>query len=198
MTTLYLVRHAAHDLLGRVLTGRMPGVHLSETGMAQAERLAERLVRETIAAVYTSPLERAWQTAAPIAARLGLEPEAAEALTDIDFGEWSGSTFEALGPDPRWAAWNNLRGTARSPGGEAMLDVQWRAVGQAERACADHPESGAVLVSHADVIKSVLAHYLGLALDAIGRFEISPASISTVVVGDWGAKVHSVNEVLAP
>jgi broad specificity phosphatase PhoE len=115
----------------------------------------------------------------PIAARVGLSVQHAEAVTDIDFGEWSGSTFEALGGDPRWAAWNAARSANRPPGGESMLDVQCRAVSALERICGTHPDSGAVVVSHADVIKAMLAHYLGLALDAITRFEISPASVST-------------------
>ena len=197
MTTLFLVRHAAHDLLGRVLTGRMPGVFLGESGRKQSEGLAERLSRESVVAVYSSPLDRARETAAPIAARFPLPVEREEGLTDIDFGAWSGATFEALEQEPRWKAWNASRTTNRPPGGESMLDVQCRAVAALERVCASHPDGGAVLVSHADVIKSVIAHYLGLALDAIGRFEISPASISTIVVGAWGAKILAVNETVA-
>lgn len=197
MTTLFLVRHAAHDLLGRVLTGRMAGVRLGPEGRRQAEALAARLSRESIAAVYASPLERAQETAAPVAAQWGLPVQTAEDVTDIDFGEWSGAEFQTLNEDPRWATWNESRGAGRPPGGESMLDVQRRAVGALERVCAAHPDSGAVVVSHADVIKSMIAHYLGLALDAIGRFEISPASISTVAVGAWGAKVLTVNKTVA-
>src|SRR5687768_15866817 len=89
-TTLFLVRHAAHDFLGRILTGRMPGIRLGVEGRRQSELLAERLAREKISAVYTSPLERARETAGPIAARLGVEPETVDDLTDVDYGEWSG------------------------------------------------------------------------------------------------------------
>lgn len=196
MTTLFLVRHAAHDLLGRVLTGRMPGVRLNSEGRDQAGLLSERLSRERIGAVYASPLERARETAVPIAARVGLHAETIAGLTDIEFGEWTGQTFEALDADSRWIAWNTSRGAIRPPGGESMLEVQYRAVKGLERVCAEHPDTGAVVVSHADVIKAALAHYLGLALDPIGRFEVSPASISTVAAGPWGAKVQAVNEVV--
>ncbi len=196
-TTVYLVRHAAHDLLGRILTGRMPGVHLGQEGRAQAGWLADRLSAEPISAVYTSPLERARETAEPIASLCGVAAQTDERLTDIEFGDWSGRSFEELGRDPRWAEWNASRSTARPPGGETMLDVQARAVGAIGCVVAAHPQTGAVVVSHADVIKAVLAHYLGLALDGIGRFEISPASISTVAIGGWGAKVHAVNEAVA-
>ena len=196
-TTVFLVRHAAHDLLGRVLTGRMAGVHLGPEGSLQAGRLAERLSAEPISGVYTSPLERARETAEPIASRWGLPAKTDEALTDIDFGDWSGRSFEELGRDPGWTEWNASRTMARPPGGETMLDVQWRAVGAVGRIVAAHPQTGAVVVSHGDVIKAVVAHYLGVALDGISRFEISPGSISTVAIGGWGAKVHALNEAIA-
>jgi broad specificity phosphatase PhoE len=197
MTTLFLVRHAAHALIGRVLTGRMPGVSIGAEGQRQAERLAERLSREAISAVYTSPLERAQQTAAPIAARLTLRPEIVEAMTDVDYGEWSGRRFEELDGDPRWKGWNEAKATYRPPGGETLLDVQWRAISGLEALVAAHRGAGAVVVSHCDVIKAILAYHLGIAIEGIARFEISPASVSTVVVEAWGAKVHSMNEIVS-
>ena len=196
-TTLFLVRHAAHDFLGRILTGRMPGIRLGAEGRRQSEFLAQRLAREKIAAVYTSPLERARETAAPIAARIGVEPETVDDLTDVDYGEWSGQSFAALDADPRWASWNNARSSYRPPGGETMLDVQHRAVGSVERIVAANPQNAALIVSHGDVIRVVLAAFLGLALDHLTRFEVFPASISSVAVGDWGAKVLGINEVPA-
>ncbi len=196
-TTLFLVRHAAHDLLGRILTGRMPGVRLGAAGRHQSELLAGRLAREKIAAIYTSPLERACETAAPIAAQLGLQPEIVEDLTDVDYGEWSGQSFEQLGSDPRWVAWNKARSTNRPPGGETLLDVQSRGLRSVEKIVAANPQNAALIVSHGDVIRVVLAYFLGLALDHLTRFEVFPASISSVAIGDWGAKVLGMNEVLA-
>jgi broad specificity phosphatase PhoE len=99
-TTFFLLRHAAHDRLGRVLCGRMAGVSLSEAGRSQALKLAERVSRETVTAIYSSPLERARETAAPIAARLGLEVEVAPEINEIGFGDWSGLTFDELGRAP--------------------------------------------------------------------------------------------------
>ena len=196
-TTLFLVRHAAHDRLNRILCGRMPDVTLGAPGRAQAERLAERLARETIAAVYASPLERARETAAPIAERLKLDVQPMDALNEIDVGAWSGRALEDLREDPLWKRWNTARSVTRPPGGETMLEAQARAVGAIERLCAAHPEQGVALVSHGDVIKAALAYHLGLPLDAVLRFEISPASVSTLVVGDWGAMVFSINEGVA-
>lgn len=198
MSTIYLVRHAAHDLLGSVLTGRMPGVRLGALGVQQCEGLARRFARDRVAGVYTSPLERARETAEPIAARHDLEVEVLETATEVDYGGWSGLEFSTLDADPRWEEWNRSKATYRPPGGETLLDVQWRGVSAIETIVRAHPDDRAVLVSHGDVIKAILAYYLGLAVEGIGRFEISPASISTLAVGTWGAKVHAINEVVEP
>ena len=131
----FLVRHAAHELVDRVLCGRMPGVRLGEEGRAQARRLADRLSRERVAAIHTSPLERARETAAPIAETFKLTPEMCETINEIDVGEWAGREFAMLGDDPRWAAWNSARGVTRAPGGETMLDVQARVIGHLEGGC---------------------------------------------------------------
>ena len=197
-TTVYLVRHATHDRVSRILCGRMPGVSLGAEGRRQAECLAERLAqREGIAAVRTSPLERARETAAIIAKRLGLEPQICEALNEIDFGAWSGLSFKALDGDPRWQEWNTARDTAEPPGGESMGAAQARVVARIERLRAEHPERGVVLVSHCDVIKAALARYLGLSLDNYARFEISPASVSVLALWPGGATVVGINEVVA-
>jgi broad specificity phosphatase PhoE len=197
-TTFFLVRHAAHDRVGSVLCGRMPGVTLGAIGRAQAERLAARFANENIGCVRTSPLERAVETAEPIAARLGQTLEPCEALAEIDFGAWSGTSFEALGQDPRWAAWNNARSISRPPYGETMFEAQSRIVGAMDALRSRYAERSVILVSHSDVIKAALLFYLGMPIDAYGRFEVEPASISTLVVGDWGSKILHLNEVVAP
>lgn len=197
-TTFFLVRHAAHDRLDRVLCGRMPGVILGETGRAQAQGLADRLAGEGIDAVYTSPLERARMTAEPIAQRLGREARVLDALNELDLGDWSGREFSDLHDDPVWSAWNTARHVTRPPGGETMLEAQARVLGGLERLRAEHGEARLALVSHADIVKAVLAFCLGLSLDGLQRFEVGPASVSTVVVGAWGAKVLAMNVAAAP
>ncbi|MGY2048074.1 histidine phosphatase family protein [Methylobacterium sp. JK268] len=193
-TTFFLVRHGAHGHLDRTLCGRMPGVSLGEEGQAQARAVAARLAREGLGAVYASPLERAQETAAPIAAAAGLDLRTLPALNEIDFGAWSGRSFEDLRGDPRWRYWNSARHVTRPPGGETILEAQSRVVAALEELRARHGEARLALVSHADIIKLVLTFALGLPPDAMGRFEVSPASVSTVVLGDWGAKVESINE----
>jgi len=196
-TTFFLVRHAAHDNVGGFLAGRTPGIVLGPAGLAQAERLGARMSRETFAAIYASPRERTQQTAAAISSASGVGPvQTAEELDEIDFGDWSNKTFDVLNTDPLWRQWNTVRSVTRTPGGETVLDVQGRVLRLMERLGKQFADQAVVLVTHADIIKSALSYHLGLPFDAWPRFEISPASISTVVVGDWGARVHGINEVI--
>jgi len=196
-TTFFLVRHAAHDRVSSILCGRLPGFSLGPVGKTQARLLSERLARENVACVRSSPLERAVETAEPIAARIGEPVEICEAIAEIDFGAWSGMSFEALDQDPRWSAWNGARAVTRPPGGETMLEAQSRVVRAIEELRGRYPNRSVILVSHSDVIKAALLYHLGLPVDAYGRLEIEPASISTLVVGDWGSKVLRLNEVAA-
>jgi probable phosphoglycerate mutase len=195
-TTLFLVRHAVHDRVSSVLCGRMPGVILGDEGRRQAAALAARLAREGIGAIYTSPLERARETAAPIAERLGLVPQVSEGVAEIDFGEWTGRSFASLDGDPDWVRWNEARATSRTPGGESMIEAQDRAVHAVERLCALHPGERIAIVSHCDVIKAVLAHYLTVTLDGLHRFDVAPASVSALAVWQGGGKVLGMNEAV--
>ena len=194
--TLLLIRHAAHVELGRTLSGRRRDVALSADGLQQAEIVADLLAVEPIAAVYSSPRERAWYTARELADRLGLKVRASDALDEIDFGEWTGLSFDALEGDPGWDEWNGARGSARPPGGESMAEAVARAVAEVERIAFEHRSQTVAAVSHCDVIRGLIAHFLGLPLDNAMRFDIGPASVSRLLVGDWGARVASVNERL--
>jgi broad specificity phosphatase PhoE len=196
-TTFFLVRHAAHDQVGSVLCGRMTGVNLGSVGREQARRLAARLANESVASIQSSALERARQTAEPIAARVAQRVELNEGLMEIDFGAWSGRRFDDLERDPGWASWNKARAVSRPPDGETMLEAQARIVGAMERLGRAYPDRAVVLVSHGDVIKAALLYHLGLPIDSFARFDIDAASISTVVVGGWGSKVVRLNEVVA-
>jgi probable phosphoglycerate mutase len=141
-------------------------------------------------------LERAEETAQAIAAQIGRTARTCEAITEIDFGAWTGARFADLSDDPRWTAWNAARAVNRAPGGETMLEAQARIVAAMERLRQSHQDRAVVLVSHGDVIKSALLYHLGLPVDAYDRFDVDPASISTLVVGEWGSKVVHLNEVV--
>ena len=193
-TTIVMVRHASHGHVGRRLTGRTPGVPLSEIGRAEATRLAATFAGVALQAVFSSPVQRATETAGPIAEAAGVPLGVAEALNEIDFGEWTGACFSDLERDPRWRDWNDARAGGCPPGGEPMGVVEARVAAQFEGWRRDYPDGRVVAVSHADVIKAALCGVLGLSLDRHGAFDIDPASRSTMVVWEGGAKVLGLNE----
>ncbi|MDI6853036.1 MAG: histidine phosphatase family protein [Deltaproteobacteria bacterium] len=193
MTILLLIRHGATDALGTYLAGRQPGLHLNAEGQQQALRLAERLAHLDISAVLSSPLERALETAAPIAARHLKEILVCEELNEIDFGDWTGRPFSELSQLPLWQAFNVFRSSTRIPGGELMVSVQQRAVGCLQ-AFSNNAAGGILaLVSHADVIKAALCHYAGMPLDLLLRLRIDPGSVSGISVADRGAEILFLN-----
>lgn len=192
-SVFFFVRHADHDRLGHMLMGRTPGVSLNARGRLQAESLARRLAAEQVSGVWSGPLERARETAEPIAAACGGPHATTSALDEIDFGDWTGLAFEALAREPRWTRWNSLRSVERAPAGETMLEVQARVVSLLEELRREG-FSRCVLVSHGDVIKAALLHLLGVPVDHLLRLEISPASLSAVALGPHGAQVILLNE----
>jgi len=192
-TTIFLLRHAAHDRVSTLLCGRMPGVALGAAGQAQAQRLARRLSREQISGLHTSPVQRCHETALAISAALNLPIVQAPAFAEIDFGSWTGQPFTALEADSRWRSWNTTRDTARAPDGESMREAQARAVAGIV-ALRGGAAGGIAIVTHADVIKAVVAHFLGLPLQAYERFEIAPASITTLVAWEGGGKILGLND----
>lgn len=193
-TTVFLVRHATHDGLGTLLCGRMPGVRLGSAGRAEASRVARRLGAEGLAALYCSPRERAMDTAAPLAATAGLPVTEDPDLDEFDYGDWSGSTWAALEADAAWRAWNEDRPHGRPPEGESLTELQARLARWLAAIRDRHPGAAVAAVSHAEPIKAALLWVMGAPLDALSRFEVSPASVSTIITGPWGFKVHGINE----
>lgn len=192
--TILLIRHAAHADLDVRLSGRRPGVPLSEAGEAQAAALGRRLAGAGVSRVTCSPLERTLATARAVASACGLaEPETADALTEIEFGGWTGRDFASLGDDPAWRAWNEERHRARPPGGESMAAAQARVAGWLHATAAARPGETIAAVSHADMIRAAVADVLGLSLDKLLRFDIDPASVTTVLIGKWGARLLGLN-----
>lgn len=190
-----LVRHAAHDNVGGYLAGRMPGVPLGQAGLAQARRLAQRMARERIDAIQSSPVQRCRQTAQAIAEVVARDVEIAPGLEEVDFGAWSGRSFEELNRDELWRRWNAARSMTATPAGETMLGVQQRICGHILSSVRANPDAQIVMVSHADPIRAALAVVLGLSLDRLQSLDIAPASISIIDFDPWGATVRLVNEL---
>jgi len=193
-TVALLIRHGHTEAVGRRLTGRLPGVALSATGRAQAAALAARLASTPITAVYSSPLERAVETATPFAASRGLAVSLLDSLNEFDFGEWTGRTFDELNGLATWRRFNAHRSTAPVPAGESALDVQRRVVSTLEELRTKHPREVIALVSHLDVIRTAVLHCAGTSLDLFDRFEISPASITSLSLDRCGWRVLATND----
>jgi broad specificity phosphatase PhoE len=169
---------------------------LSDEGLEQAAIVADLLGTSPIAAVYTSPRERAWHTASAIAEPHELGVRAVDGLDEIDFGQWSGARFSELEGDEEWQRWNEQRGSARCPEGESMGEAVERAKAAIEEIARFHDGETVAAVTHCDIIRGLIAHYLGMPLDNVLRFDVDPASISALELGRWGARVRSINERL--
>jgi broad specificity phosphatase PhoE len=189
--TVFLARHASHDEVGRVLSGRSD-IAINADGRAEAVALADRLAGVPIAAIHSSPRRRAMQTADLVAERHGLPVTIADALDEVDFGAWMGRSFADLDGDPAWERWNRARGTASTPGGEDMSAATTRAVRHIEGVAGERP---VLCVSHCDIIRGVVAHYLGLDADRLLGFDIDPASLTELALyGNGSGRVVALNE----
>lgn len=192
MTAFYLIRHGSVDALGHSLAGRS-GIRLSERGREEARRLGERLRPVGLAAVYASPMPRTRETAAEVARVAGLAVYDSEPFSEIEFGAWSGRSFDDLEQDERWRRFNTFRSGTRPPDGELMLEVQARAVAELLRLKELHSGDRIAVVSHADVLRGVLAWFTAIPLDLALRLEVSPASVSLLVLYEDAARVVCVN-----
>lgn len=194
MTVFHLIRHAEYDALGHgVLTGRQAGHALNAAGVAQAGALAAAMARLPLLAVLTSPVQRARETAGPVARAHRLDADEDAAFAEIDFGAWTGRTVAGLDGDPAWRLWNTARGIAATPGGEAMAAVQARAVAGLRHIFERIPDAEVAVVSHADVIRAVLCTALGMPLDLLLRLTVDPASRSIVRLHAHGTEVIGLN-----
>ena len=189
---IHLVRHASHAELGNVLSGRSD-IGLSAAGQEEAVRVGKALAPRSPRAIHSSPRRRAVETAHAIASCVKADIHVVDALDEIDFGTWAGARFATLAEDAAWQNWNRARASAKPPGGETMVEVVERGVRHID-SCTALDHGPFVFVSHGDVIRGLIAHYLGLPLDRMLSFDVGPASISTVAVGDWGGRVVSINE----
>ncbi len=172
----------------------MAGVSLSAEGVSQAGEVADRLRASGLAAVYSSPLERARETAAPIAARAGLEVRIEPLLDEVEFGDWTGVAFDDLHQDARWADWNRERSRHRPPGGETIQEAQARVAAWAADAAARHPGQTIAAVSHADIVKALVLHILHAPIDRIHGFDVDPASITRIEALDGKLRLSGLNE----
>jgi len=197
-TTLLLIRHGANDWVGsHRLAGWTPGVHLNAHGQRQAQAIADRLANEKIAAIYSSPLERTLETAEPLARALNLPIRIREGIGEVRYGDWTGRSVKELA-EQEAATWHVIQtapSRARFPNGEGLYEMQARAVQELDAIARAHPGETVAVISHADIIRACVAHYLGMHLDLFQRLVIEPGSLTVLRLSPLGVAVVRVNDV---
>ena len=196
MPTLLLIRHGENDTVGKRLAGRTAGVHLNSKGHEQAAALVPVLAKAPITAVYSSPLERAVETAQPLAAALGLEVQIRPGLIEIDYGTFRWKTIKQL---HRMKLWKDVLGNPAIvcfPGGESFVEAQARVVAELEAIAALHSEEDLVVCfTHADIIRLATAYYLQMPLNAYSRLNANTTSITVIVRIKEQIFVPHINQV---
>ena len=194
-TLVLLVRHGENDWVkSNRLAGRTPGVHLNEKGRAQSRRLAARLASWPIAAVYSSPMERCHETAVILARPHGLPVIHRDALLEADYGDWQGQEIDKLLKTDLWKVIQAAPSFARFPGGERMIEMQFRVVEALHDIVDAHPNEVVLVCSHADLIKAALSHFAGAHFDMFQRLHIDPASLSIIKFGRHGPRILRIND----
>ncbi len=194
MPTLLLIRHGENDYLARnKLPGHIPGIHLNKRGQEQAAEIAGALNRLPIKVVYSSPLERAVETAEPLAQSIGLGIQLRPDLTDIDVGQWEGRSWKALGHTRLWKVIQETPSKFQFPGGETFVHAQERIVRTLNAIASAHGDELIAVVFHADPIKLAVAHYLGLQLDNFQRLTALTGSVTILKMDGSAVKLLALN-----
>jgi probable phosphomutase (TIGR03848 family) len=194
MPTLLLIRHGDNEYLEKnKLPGHIPGIHLNKHGSEQAELLAQSLGKLPIKAIYCSPLERAVETAQPLATKMGMDIQIKPGLTDGDVGEWAGRSWKVLRRNKLWKVIQQNPSQFQFPAGESFVQIQERVVSTLEAIVGDHNKEMVAVVFHADPIKLAVAHYLGLALDNFQRLTINAGSITILTANGTSSQLVAMN-----
>jgi broad specificity phosphatase PhoE len=192
-TRILFIRHGNSEATNIYLPGRMPGVHLSPVGIAEATRLAEDLGPVHIDKIFSSPLERTRETANIIASAKKLDIEILDDFLEIDFGTWSGKSFNELKQLDEWKKFSYFRINTRPPQGESIIEVQSRVIRGVGRMLKSNTGKTMAIVSHGDPIRSAIAFYIGLPLDLMSRIKILTASVSILRINDDGCELQCLN-----
>lgn len=193
MTIFYLVRHGVTSHTGHRLSGRMPDIHLSEAGMSEAEVVATSLAKVRLKSIYSSPIDRCIETARTIANKHRLVVRTRKDLAEVEYGTWTNKSLKTVARTKLWSSVQKWPAGTRFPEGESFVEIQSRGVAVLEDLRARHPKDRICVVSHGDVIRLVMAHYMGIHLDLFQRILVTPASISVLSVTDSGPVVLTLN-----
>ena len=191
---LFLVRHGMTPVTGVRLAGWRPGIHLSDTGRAQADGLPARFEGVPLDAIYSSPIDRCVETAKPLAAARKLRLRTRETIGEVRYGEWEYKPLKTISKTKLWGEIMAHPSEGRFPGGEAIRETQARAVAAVATIAEQHSRETVAVFTHADIVKMVLAHYTGLHLDLYARLAVAPASVSALWIGAGGPRTLTVND----
>lgn len=194
MPTLLLIRHGENEyLIKNKLPGHIPGIHLNKRGNEQAELLAQSLSKLPIKAIYCSPLERAVETAQPLAKTMGMEIQIKPDLTDGDVGKWAGRSWKVLRRNKLWKIIQQNPSQFQFPAGESFVQIQERVVATLEAIVSVYKKEMIAVFFHADPIKLAVAHYLGLALDNFQRLTINTGSVTILNTNGTSSQILAMN-----
>ena len=193
MTIFYFVRHGVTSHTGHRLSGRMPDIHLSDAGRGEAEVAATSLVKVRLKSIYSSPIDRCIETARTIADKHGLPVRTRKDLAEVEYGTWTNKSLKTVARTKLWSSVQKWPAGTRFPEGESFVEIQSRGVAVLEDLRTRHPKDRICVVSHGDVIRLMMAHYMGIHLDLFQRILITPASISVLSVTDSGPVVLTLN-----
>ncbi len=192
MTTFLCIRHGKCDPIGKYIAGRIKGIHLNREGQEEVEALADNLFNIRIEKVFSSPLERACETAEIICKKMNLDYEIRHELIEIDYGDWSGKTIEELCRLNSWKQYNQQKSLMHVPNGEMLIEIESRMASFVEEIRRKYEEV-VILISHGEPIKCLIAHYAGIPIDLVGRIEIDTASVTTLSLDDYNAQLLCIN-----
>jgi probable phosphoglycerate mutase len=195
VTCFHLVRHGLKNAPDGLLPARTPGIGLSAQGRRQIEGLIPLLIDEHIDRVFASPLQRAQESALLLAQGLALSVETLDDLNEVDLGDWTGRSFTELEQDAAWNRYNEFRSGARVPHGEAMIETQSRVVSRLLALRDQFPDGRLLVVSHGDVIRAALLHFLGMPLDFVHRLRIDMGSLTSLRIDAHGVELFALNRL---
>jgi probable phosphoglycerate mutase len=195
MALILLIRHGENEYTrtGK-LAGHTPGVSLNAAGQKQARALVERLKPVAIQQIFSSPLERARETAAPLAEARKLDVQIRDGLAEVGYGEWTGKSLKRLARTKLWRVVQNLPSSMQFPGGESMRAAQMRLVDTLEQIAREHPKEVSAVFCHSDPIKLAVAFYLGMPLDLFQRLQIGTCSVTVLSLGAGAPSLVKLND----
>jgi len=196
MPTLILARHGETDVIGKRLTGRITGIHLNANGRKQAYDIAESLHEVKISAIFSSPLERAMETAKPLSEACGIPISPHSGLIEINFGAWQGRPYKQLQKLKLWETVHSAPSKVTFPAGESFPTAQQRMIASLQEIFSVMGEKDiAICFSHCDPIRLALAYFLNMALDDFQRLSVEPGSLSLVSLIDMKPHLGQINGI---